>query len=147
MLRLISIALLASLLATPARSQMSYCKDIGHGKTYCSGGTIIQQHGRTTIISGGQADFQPYNNPPNPLLSQGNGLPTLAAPYSPAGTQGMLVAPSATALQPVLPAPASSPALAVPQTRHHDGYPQRHGGIGYGGHRICHQFGNTLVCN
>ncbi len=141
--RPLPIALFASLLAAPASGQVSYCKDIGHGKTYCSGGTIIQQHGRTTIISGGQTDFQPYNNPPNPLLNPGSGLPTLAAPYSPAGTQGMLIDhPPATTLQPLLPAAPASPALVVPQTRYHGDHPGK-----YRGHQVCHQFGNTLVCN
>ncbi len=122
-------------LAPAAEGQVTYCKDIGNNKTYCSGGTIIHRQGNTTVITNSR-QAPPHAPPalPNPLL-QNNALPTLNAPYSAAGTQGTL-----QGTLPVLPAPASqfdtpashgSPVIVLPPA----------------GSRICHQFGTTLVCN
>lgn len=125
--------LLAALFACAcvAEAQVTYCRDIGGGKTYCSGGTVIHHHGRTTIVPNA-VPAQPQTMPalPNPLQQQ-DGLPTLNAPYSPAGTQGSLPAMPAPVIQPARPEAPGAPVIVVPPA----------------GSRICHQFGTTLVCN
>lgn len=133
----LAFPLVALMLAlTPAaEAQVAYCKDIGHGKTYCSGGTIIHRNNNTTIITNSrQAPPQAFPTLPNPLL-QNNALPTLNAPYSAAGTQDTL-----QGTLPVLPAPANQ-----------FDNPPSHGSqvivVPPAGSRICHQFGTTLVCN
>ncbi len=114
--------------APTALAQVSYCRDIGGGKTYCSGGTVIHHHGRTTIVpNAAPAQPQPMPTLPSPLQQQ-DGLPTLNAPYSPAGTQGAVPAP---VIQPARPDAPGAPVIVVPPA----------------GSRICHQFGTTLVCN
>lgn len=130
-----ALPLIAALFACApaAEAQVSYCKDIGDGRTYCTGGTVIHRSGGTTIIQN-HAPTQPQAmpTPPNPLL-QNNALPTMNAPYTAAGTQNALpVAPPAPIIPPVAPAQQVSPVIVVPPA---------------GGGRICHQFGNTLVCN
>lgn len=125
------LSLIAALLvfATAAEGQVTYCRDIGNNKTYCSGGTVIHRHGRTTIIPNA-LPAQPSPSLPNPLLQQ-NALPNMGAPYSPAGTQGTLPALPTPAIQPARPESPGAPVIVVPPT----------------GSRICHQFGTTLVCN
>lgn len=126
--------LLAALLlpAFAAHGQVTYCRDIGDNKTYCTGGTVIHRHGKTTIIP--QAvPTQPQGPlaPPNPLL-QNNALPTLNAPYTGAGAQQALPPAMPTPMiQPARPEAPGSPVIIVPPS----------------GGRICHQFGTTLVCN
>jgi hypothetical protein len=124
-----SLSLLAVLLVPPlaAEGQVTYCRDIGDNKTYCSGGTVIHRFDKMTVIPN-VAPAQPYPPamPPNPLL-QNNALPTLNAPYTAAGTQQALPAPM---IQPVPDAP-HAPVIVMPPGRG----------------RICHQFGTTLVCN
>ncbi|GMU50341.1 MAG: hypothetical protein AMXMBFR31_25670 [Candidatus Desulfobacillus denitrificans] len=117
--------------ASAAEAQVSYCKDIGGGKTYCTGGTIIHRNGGTTIIQNHDPS-QPTAAMPqaNPLL-QNNALPTLNAPYSGAGTQTTLPALPPPAVQPSAPMAPVTPVMVVPT----------------GKGRVCHQFGNTLVCN
>lgn len=117
--------------APTALAQVSYCRDIGGGKTYCSGGTVIHHQGRTTIVPNAvPAQPQPMPTLPNPLQQQ-EALPTLNAPYSPAGTQGALPAVPAAVIQPARPEAPGAPVIVVPPA----------------GSRICHQFGTTLVCN
>ena len=128
------LSLIAALLAfaSAAEGQVTYCKDIGDGKTYCSGGTVIHRHGNTTIIPNAMpAQPQSAATLPNPLM-QNNTLPTMNAPYSPVGTQGTLPALPAPSIQPATPpATQAAPVIIVPPA----------------GGRICHQFGTTLVCN
>lgn len=118
-------------LASAAEGQVTYCKDIGGGKTYCSGGTIIHRNGNTTIIQN-PMPTQPQSAAtlPNPLL-QNNALPTMNAPYSSTGTQNTLPVLPAPAVQPATPATQAAPVIIVPPA----------------GSRVCHQFGTTLVCN
>jgi hypothetical protein len=124
-----NLSLLAVLLVPPlaAEGQVTYCRDIGDNKTYCSGGTVIHRFDKMTVIPN-VAPAQPYPPamPPNPLL-QNNALPTLNAPYTAAGTQQALPAPM---IQLVPDAP-HAPVIVMPPGRG----------------RICHQFGTTLVCN
>ena len=121
--------------ASTAQGQVTYCRDIGHGKTYCSGGTIIHRNDNTTIITNSRQPV-PQAPPtlPNPLL-QNNALPTLNAPYTAAGTQGTLPALPITSTTPANqyanPVPQGATVIVVPPA----------------GSRICHQFGTTLVCN
>lgn len=117
-------------IATAAQGQVTYCRDIGNNKTYCSGGTLIHRHDRTMVITN-SAPSQPMQAPalPNPL-QQNNALPGMNAPYTAAGTQEILPAP-ATTLQPVRPAASGAPVVIVPPA----------------GSRVCHQFGTTLVCD
>lgn len=118
--------------AATAEGQVTYCKDIGNNKTYCSGGTVIHRQGRTTIISNPMpAQPPPSATLPNPLL-QNNALPTMTAPYSAAGTQDTLPVLPAPVIQPARPDAPGSPVIIVPPS---------------GGGRVCHQFGTTLVCN
>jgi hypothetical protein len=130
-----NIALVAAVcvLASAAEAQVTYCKDIGGNKTYCTGGTVIHRGDGATIIQNhAPAQAQAAPTLPNPLL-QDNALPTMNAPYTAAGTQKPLpVAPSVPTLPAALPAQQASPVIVVPPA---------------GGGRICHQFGNTLVCN
>lgn len=130
-------SLLLALLLVPAcaaQGQVTYCRDIGDNKTYCTGGTVIHRQGRTTIIP--QAvPAQPYAPAapvlPNPL-QQNNALPTLNAPYTAAGTQQPLPPALPTPMiQPAKPEAPGAPVIIVPPS----------------GSRICHQFGTTLVCN
>mgnify|MGYP006915234933 CR=1 FL=1 len=124
------VPLIAALfaLAPAAEGQVAYCKDIGGGKTYCSGGTVIHRQGDITLVPNAMpAQPQSAATLPNPLL-QNNALPTMNAPYSAAGTQGALPASPAPAIQPATPA---TPVIIVPPA----------------GSRVCHQFGTTLVCN
>lgn len=118
--------------ASTAQGQVTYCRDIGHGKTYCSGGTIIHRNGNTAIITNSRQPLpQAAPSLPNPLL-QNNALPVLSAPYSAAGTQGTLPTTPITPANPYIdPAPQGTPVMVVPPA----------------GSRICHQFGTTLVCN
>jgi len=130
-LRLSLIALLCTL-STAAVGQVTYCRDIGNNKTYCTGGTIIHRDGKAAIIQNPMAAPPSAPMPPNPLL-QNNALPSMNAPYSPAGTQNALpAAPPAPALAPAMPTPQAAPVIVVPAPA---------------GGRVCHQFGNTLVCN
>lgn len=126
----LAVSLLAA--ASTAQGQVTYCKDIGHGKTYCSGGTIIHRNDNTTIITNSRQPLpQAAPSLPNPLL-QNNALPVLSAPYSAAGTQGTLPAlPVSPTNQYVDPARQGAQVIVVPPA----------------GSRICHQFGTTLVCN
>ncbi len=130
----IALVPLLLVLASAAEGQVVYCKDIGGGKTHCSGngGMTIHRFGNTTVIpNAGPA--QPYPAPalPNPL-QQGNNLPPLNDPYSQAGTPHTLPTLPATAYpQAQQPAAAGAPVIVVPPA----------------GSRICHQFGTTLVCN
>ncbi len=128
------LTLLVFLLATAsaAQAQVAYCKDIGNGKTYCSGGTIIHRNDNTTVITHSrQSPQQASPVLPNPLL-QNNALPTMNAPYSTAGTQGTLpVLPVHPGNQFAHPAPQGAPVIVMPPA----------------GSRVCHQFGTTLVCN
>ncbi|MBI4988771.1 MAG: hypothetical protein HZC23_08135 [Rhodocyclales bacterium] len=120
-------------LASSAEGQVVYCKDIGGGKTHCSGngGMTIHRYGNTTVVPNAMP-VQPQTAPalPNPLL-QNNNLPTLNAPYSPAGTQNTLPVLPAPAYPQAQPASSAAPVIVVPPA----------------GSRICHQFGTTLVCN
>lgn len=130
-----SLIALLLVLAPAAQGQVTYCKDIGHGKTYCSGGTIIHRNDSTTIITNSrQAPPQASPSLPNPLM-QNNALPTLDAPYSAAGTQGTLpalpVQPPSQFAHPPGQAPQGTPVIILPPA----------------GSRVCHQFGTTLVCN
>lgn len=128
-----TLALVAALFAlTPAvEAQVTYCKDIGGNKTYCTGGTIIHRNGGTTIIQNPvPAQAQPSAALPNPLL-QNNALPTMNAPYSGAGTQGTLPAHPTPAIPSDMPGTQSAPVIVVPPA----------------GGRVCHQFGTTLICN
>jgi hypothetical protein len=133
----IALIPLLLLLASAAEGQVVYCKDIGGGKTHCSGngGMTIHRFGNTTVVPNA-IPAQPYPAPtlPNPL-QQGNNLPPLNDPYSPysqAGTPHTLPALPAPAYpQPQQPAAAGAPVIVVPPA----------------GSRICHQFGTTLVCN
>ncbi len=120
------------LLAPAAQAQPTYCRDIGGNKTYCTGGTVIHHGSGTTIIQNHAPPMQPQPSAtlPNPLL-QNNALPVLNAPYSGAGTQGMLPAQPAPAISPEMAVPQAAPVIVVPSGRG----------------RVCHQFGNTLVCN
>ena len=54
--------------ALAAEGQVTYCRDIGDNKTYCSGGTVIHRFDNTTVIPN-VAPAQPYPPamPPNPL--------------------------------------------------------------------------------
>lgn len=131
------IALLATaLLCAPlAQGQVTYCKDISDGKTYCTGGTVIHRFDQGVVVTN-PVPAQPYPHamPPNPLL-QNNALPTLNAPYTGAGAQQSLpAAPAPMVVQPVQPAMPATPIIVVPPS-------------GSGSGRVCHQFGNTLVCN
>lgn len=124
-----SLILIAAMvvLAPSAHGQLTYCKDIGKNKTYCSGGTIIHHLDRTTVISSAAPpQLQSPATLPNPL-PHNIGLPSLNAPYSSAGTQGVLPTP-ASVVQPTAP---GTPVVVVPPP----------------GSRICHQFGTALVCN
>ena len=127
------LSLIAALFAFASTAEgQVYCKDIGDGKTYCSGGTVIHRQGNTMIVPNAMpAPPQSAATLPNPLL-QNNALPTMNAPYSPAGTQGTLPTPSAPAIhQPTMPATQAAPVNIVPPA----------------GSRVCHQFGTTLICN
>ena len=66
-----NLSLLAVLLVPPlaAEGQVTYCRDIGDNKTYCSGGTVIHRFDKMTVIPN-VAPAQPYPPamPPNPLL-------------------------------------------------------------------------------
>jgi hypothetical protein len=128
------IALLVALLAPAlaAEAQMTYCKDIGGGKTYCTGGTVIHRHGNTTIIPQAvPAHPGQQLGPASPLL-QNNSLPTLNAPYTGAGSQQPLSSTlPAPLIQPARPDAPGAPVIVIPPA----------------GSRICHQFGTTLVCN
>lgn len=130
------IALISALLvlASSAKGQVVYCKDIGGGKTHCSGngGMTIHRFGNMMIIPNA-LPAQPHTAPalPNPLM-QNNTPPTLNDPYSQAGTQHTLpTLPPPTYPQPQQPAASGAPVIVVP----------------HAGSRICHQFGTTLVCN
>jgi len=131
------ILLASALLCAPlAQGQVTtYCKDIGGGKTYCTGGTVIHRFDQGVVVTN-PVPAQPYPPqamPPNPLL-QNNALPTLNAPYTGAGTQQALpAAPPPLVVQPVQPAVPVAPIIVAPPA----------GSSG----RICHQFGTTLVCN
>lgn len=117
--------------ASTAEAQVTYCKDIGGNKTYCTGGTIIHRSRGTTIIQNPvPVQPQPSATLPNPLL-QNNALPTLNAPYSGAGTQDILPVQPAPAIPSTPPGSQNAPVIVVPPA----------------GGRICHQFGNTLICN
>lgn len=127
------LSLLAVLLvpAFAAEGQVTYCRDIGDNKTYCSGGTVIHRFGRTTVVPNVvPAQPHPPAMPPNPLM-QNNALPTLSAPYTAAGTQQNLPALPTPMIQPAKPDAPGTPVIVIPPT----------------GSRICHQFGTTLVCN
>jgi hypothetical protein len=93
------VALLASALA--AEAQVTYCKDIGDGKTYCTGGTVIHRHGNTTIIP----------NPCRRILANSSGQParycrtTACPPERPLHRCGL----TAAAILPHCPRPGSSP--------------------------------------
>lgn len=119
-----------------ARAQTVVCKQFDN-KTWCNNGMVAHKFGNTTVIP----DVAPLA-PRAPLVPPVGGvlrnsdLPTLAVPYSAAGTQHRLgdygvLAPMAPAAAPVLVAPAAAPVLVLPAK----------------GARICHQFGTTLVCN
>jgi len=123
--------------ASTVQAQGVYCKQFGN-KTWCNNGMLVHQFGGTTVIP----DVAPLA-PRAPLLPHGGGilrnndLPTLAVPYSAAGTQNRLgdygvLVPAAPAAVLVPAAPAAAPVLVVPATS---------------GARVCHQFGTTLVCN
>ncbi|MBM3392528.1 MAG: hypothetical protein FJY34_11245 [Betaproteobacteria bacterium] len=112
------VLLAAALLSTPlAQGQVTtYCKDIGDGKTYCTGGTVIHRHDNTIIVPNAMPaqPYPPQAMPPNPLL-QINALPTLNAPYTGAGAQQALPAASAPILvQSVQPAVPAAPVIVVP---------------------------------
>lgn len=127
------LPLIASLFAfaSTADGQVTYCKDIGDGKTYCSGGTVIHRHGNTMVVPNAMpAQPQSAATLPNPLL-QNNALPAMNAPYSPAGSQGALPTLPAPAIQHAIPAAQAAPVIVVPPA----------------GSRVCHQFGTTLICN
>lgn len=128
-----NFALLAAILAlaSAAEGQVSYCKDIGKGKTYCGDGTIVHRFGNTVVVPYAMP-MQPHTSlPPNSLL-QNNALPTMSVPYSPIGTQSE----SREQYYPYPIAPAQ---------------PATHGGtvlvMPPRGSRICHQFGTVLVCD
>jgi len=128
----IALIPLLLVLASAAEGQVVYCKDIGRGKTHCSGngGMTIHRFGNTTVVPNAMP-AQPYPAPalPNPL-QQGNNLTPLNDPYSQTGTPHTLpVLPTPAYPQP--PAAAGVPVMVVPPA----------------GSRICHQFGTTLVCN
>ena len=128
------IAALAAALLGPslAHAQPTYCKDIGGGKIYCTGGTVIHRFDNTVVVPhAAPAQPHPQGVPQNPLL-QNNALPTLNAPYTAAGSQ-QAMPPSlpAPVIQPAMPNAPGTPVIVVPPS----------------GNRICHQFGNTLVCN
>lgn len=121
-------------MATAAEGQVVYCKDIGGGKTHCSGngGMTIHRFGNTTVVPNA-VPAQPYPAPtlPNPL-QQGNNLSPLNDPYSQGGSQHTLpTLPSPAYPQVQQPAASGAPVIVVPPA----------------GSRICHQFGTTLVCN
>ena len=129
-----ALILVLLVLAASANGQVVYCKDIGGGKTHCSGngGMTIHRFGNTTVIPNA-VPAQPYPAPtlPNPL-QQGNNLPPLNDPYSQAGTPHTLpTLPTPAYPQAQQPAAAGAPVIVVPPA----------------GSRICHQFGTTLVCN
>jgi len=128
------VLLAATLLCAPfAQGQVTYCKDIGNGKTYCTGGTVIHRFDQGVVVTN-PVPAQPYPQamPPNPLLLN-NSLPTLNAPYAGAGAQQSLpAAPAPMLVQPVQPVVPQAPVIAIPPA---------------GSGRVCHQFGNTLVCN
>lgn len=132
MKRELSLAVFLLAAASTAQGQVTYCRDIGHGKTYCSGGTIIHRNDNATVITHSrQSPLQTAPSLPNPLL-QNNALPTMNAPYSAAGTQGTLPAlPVQPGGQFANPAPLGAPVIVLPPA----------------GNRICHQFGTMLVCN
>lgn len=126
---------LALLVCAPlAQGQVTYCRDIGGNKTYCTGGTVIHHHGRSTVITNvaPQQHLPSAALQPNPLL-QNNALPTLDVPYTAAGTQqqALPAMPAPVVVQPARPDAPGAPVILVPST----------------GNRICHQFGTTLVCN
>lgn len=130
-----ALAIAIALISAPlAEAQVTtYCKDIGNGKTYCTGGTVIHRFDQGVVVTN-PVPQQPYPQtmPPNPLL-QNNALPTLNAPYTGAGAQQSLpAAPAPMVVQPVQPAVPAAPVIVVPPS---------------GSGRVCHQFGNTLVCN
>lgn len=132
----IALALLASALlgAALAQAQVTYCKDIGNGKTYCTGGTVIHQFDQGVVVTNPAPSYPypPQAMPPNPLL-QNNALPTLNAPYTGTGAQQALpAAPAPILVQPAQPAVPAAPVIVVPPA---------------GNGRVCHQFGTTLVCN
>lgn len=118
-------------LACTAEGQVTYCKDIGDNKTYCSGGTVIHRQGRTTVIPNAMpAQRQPVPMLPNPLM-QDSAAPPMGAPYSAPGTQHTLPSLPAPMVQPARPDAPGAPVIVLPPA----------------GSRICHQFGTTLVCN
>lgn len=131
MLRELSLIAMLLVPAFAAEGQVTYCRDIGNNKTYCSGATVIHRFGRTTIVPN-VVPAQPPSlaMPPNPLL-QNNALPALNAPYSAAGAQQNLPVPSAALILPARPDAPDAPVIVIPPS----------------GSRICHQFGTTLVCN
>lgn len=131
MKRELSLAVFLLAAASTVQGQVTYCRDIGHGKTYCSGGTIIHRNDNATVITHSrQSPLQTAPSLPNPLL-QNNALPTMNAPYSAAGTQGTLPALPNQPNQFANPATQGTPVIVLPPA----------------GSRICHQFGTTLVCN
>ena len=84
-----ALAIAIALISAPlAEAQVTtYCKDIGNGKTYCTGGTVVHRFDQGVVVTN-PVPQQPYPQamPPNPLL-QNNALPTLNAPYTGAGAQ------------------------------------------------------------
>jgi hypothetical protein len=129
-MRFAATALLMLCAFVPAAlGQVTYCKDIGHNKIYCTGGTVIHHRGGTTVMTNPMPSQQHAPALPNPLL-QNNALPTMNAPYTAAGTQESLLVP-APVVQPAKPGAPGAPVIVVPPS----------------GSRICHQFGTTLVCN
>ncbi len=135
MKRELSLVVFLIAAASVAQGQVTYCRDIGHGKTYCSGGTIIHRNNNTAIITHSSPPVsQSLPSLPNPL-QQNNALPTLNAPYTAAGTQGTLpvlpIIPTTPANPYANPALQGATVIVAPAA----------------GSRICHQFGTTLVCN
>lgn len=118
-------------LTSAAEGQVTYCRDIGGNKTYCSGGMVIHRFGNTTVIPNAMPAQPPSSAlQPNPLL-QNNSLPTMNAPRSAAGSQNTLSGLPPPAVLPARPDLTGAPVILIPPSDS----------------RVCHQFGTTLVCN
>lgn len=131
MLRTVLLVIVCTL-SFPAAGQVSYCRDIGGGKTYCSGGTLIHRHGGTTIVQDHVEPLQAAPLLPDPMARQ-PAAAGMGAPYpgvirqgGPPASPAVIIAPSTAR------GTQAAPLVVVPSSR---------------SGRICHQFGNTLVCD